>query len=86
MLSLTSATAEILNSTMHEFEEQSSVITVSRVGELCGARFCPGVSAEVNPNLTPPEPAKIRLLNSIFLVCMAVAVALMIVGVNSLKR
>ncbi|XP_053962548.1 UNC93-like protein [Anastrepha ludens] len=58
----------------------------SRVGELCGARFCPGIGAEANPNLTPPEPAKIQLLNSIFLVCMALAVILMLFGVNSLKR
>ncbi|XP_067633467.1 UNC93-like protein [Eurosta solidaginis] len=60
--------------------------SVSRVGELCGARFCPGIGAEANPNLLPPEPAKIQLLTSIFLVCMATAVILMIFGVSSLKR
>ncbi|KAH8245893.1 hypothetical protein KR038_010969, partial [Drosophila bunnanda] len=58
----------------------------SRVAELCGARFCPGVSAEANPNLVPPAPEQIQLLNSIFLACMAVAVVLMIFGVSSLKR
>ncbi|XP_011205969.2 UNC93-like protein [Bactrocera dorsalis] len=56
------------------------------VGEICGARFCPGIGAEENPNLTPPEPAKIQLLTSIFLICMAIAVVLMLFGVNSLKR
>ena len=60
--------------------------TIDLVGELCGARFCPNVKAEVNPNLIPPEPSKIKLLNSIFLVCMAVAVVLIIMGVDSLKR
>ncbi|XP_018792026.1 PREDICTED: UNC93-like protein [Bactrocera latifrons] len=58
----------------------------SHVGEICGARFCPGIGADVNPNLTPPEPAKIQLLTSIFLICMATAVVLMLFGVNSLKR
>ncbi|XP_037816005.1 UNC93-like protein [Lucilia sericata] len=56
------------------------------VSELCGARFCPNVKAEVNPNLIPPEPSKIQLLNSIFLVCMAVAVILIVFGVDSLTR
>ncbi|KAL9915428.1 UNC93-like protein [Glossina fuscipes fuscipes] len=56
------------------------------VGELCGARYCPGIGSEVNPNLIPPEPAKIQLLNSIFLVCMVIAFLLMFFGVNSLKR
>ncbi|KAH8277562.1 hypothetical protein KR018_001053, partial [Drosophila ironensis] len=58
----------------------------SRVAELCGARFCPGVGAAVNPNLVPPAPEQIRLLNSIFLTCMAAAVVMMIFGVSSLKR
>ncbi|XP_073844957.1 UNC93-like protein [Musca autumnalis] len=56
------------------------------VGQLCGAKFCPSVKAEVNPNLTPPEPSKIQLLNSIFLACMVGAVLLIIFGVDSLKR
>lgn len=60
--------------------------SLSRVGELCGARFCPGISAEVNPNLVPPAPEQIQLLNSIFLACMAAAVVMMIFGVSSLKR
>lgn len=60
--------------------------SISRVGELCGVRFCPGVSAEVNPNLVPPAPEQIQLLNSIFLACMAGAVIMMIFGVSSLKR
>lgn len=56
------------------------------VRELCGARFCPNIQAEVNPNLIPPEQSKIQLLNSIFLVCMAVAVMLIVFGVDSIKR
>ncbi|XP_034654989.1 UNC93-like protein [Drosophila subobscura] len=60
--------------------------SLSQVGELCGARFCPGVGAEANPNLVPPAPEQIQLLNSIFLACMAAAVVMMIFGVSSLKR
>ncbi|XP_065367954.1 UNC93-like protein [Calliphora vicina] len=64
----------------------NSTNAVDLVGELCGARFCPNVKAEVNPNLIPPDPSKIQLLNSIFLVCMAVAVILIVFGVDSIKR
>lgn len=60
--------------------------SVNKVAEICGARFCPGISTNVNPNLTPPDPAKIQMLSGIFLVCMAVAVLLVIFGVDSLKR
>ncbi|XP_022231281.2 UNC93-like protein [Drosophila obscura] len=66
-----------------EMEKDSSL---SQVGELCGARFCPGVGSEANPNLVPPAPEQIQLLNSIFLACMAAAVVMMIFGVSSLKR
>ncbi|XP_068145994.1 UNC93-like protein [Drosophila tropicalis] len=82
------STESIANGSLtNDYEDLEAVIeTNSRVGELCGARFCPGISAEVNPNLVPPAPEQIQLLNSIFLVCMAGAVVLMIFGVNSLKR
>ncbi|TMW50290.1 hypothetical protein DOY81_004642 [Sarcophaga bullata] len=56
------------------------------VEELCGARFCPDVKVEENANLIPPEPSKIRLLNSIFLVFIAVAFIMIMFGVDSLKR
>ncbi|XP_061388210.1 UNC93-like protein [Musca vetustissima] len=70
------------NSTSSSNETDTSHL----VGELCGANFCPNIKAEVNPNLTPPEPSKIQLLNSIFLACMVAAVLLIIFGVDSLKR
>ncbi|XP_055852371.1 UNC93-like protein [Episyrphus balteatus] len=58
----------------------------SRVAELCGANFCPGVDANINPNLIPPESEKIQMLSAIFLCCMVIACLLIIFGVDSLKR
>lgn len=69
-----------------EAPASNSTEAADLVGKLCGARFCPSVHTEVNPNLLPPEPSKIQLLNSIFLVCMAVAVMLIVFGVDSLNR
>ena len=56
------------------------------IEELCGARFCPDVKVIDNTNLIPPEPSKIRLLNSIFLVFIAMAFIMIMFGVDSLKR
>lgn len=56
------------------------------VARLCGARYCPGVTAAENPNLVKPDPAKINTLSGIFLGCMAAACLLVAVGVDSLKR
>lgn len=84
VLSFTSSAVVEMNATLEALMTPSP--SESRVNEICGARFCPGIGAEVNPNLTPPEPAKIQLLTSIFLICMAIAVVLMLFGVNSLKR
>ncbi|XP_075168084.1 UNC93-like protein [Haematobia irritans] len=80
--------SSVLSLTGNEEEGTTTNATdaTSLVGELCGARFCPNVKAEVNPNLIPPEPSKIQLLNSIFLACMMAAVALIIFGVDSLQR
>ncbi|EDW10136.1 UNC93-like protein [Drosophila mojavensis] len=83
---LTLSAATPANESLLELELEPLEASISRVGELCGARFCPGISAEVNPNLVPPAPEQIQLLNSIFLACMAGAVIMMIFGVSSLKR
>lgn len=56
------------------------------VAEICGAKFCPGINADVNPNLQPPDPAKIHLLTGIFLGCMISACLIVIFGLDSLKR
>lgn len=56
------------------------------VSEICGANFCPGVSAQINPNLIPPDPAQIQMLSGIFLCCMICACLLVVFGVDSLKR
>lgn len=72
-----------LNATIDAAAQASHAINVS---ELCGARFCPGVSAAVNPNLKPPEMSKIHMLSGIFLALMVCACVLVAVGVDSLKR
>lgn len=56
------------------------------VAELCGANFCPGVDATVNPNLEPPHPLKIKLLAGIFLGLMICASLLVTFFADSLKR
>lgn len=56
------------------------------VGKVCGAQFCPGVSAAENPNLQPPDPKQIQMLAAIFLGCMAAACLLVAFFVDSLKR
>lgn len=56
------------------------------VGEICGANFCPNINAQVNPNLTPPEPKKIHILSGVFLACMLSACLLVAFFVDSLKR
>lgn len=59
---------------------------MEQVRNLCGAKFCPGVTSTINPNLIPPEASKIQMLNVIFVICMVVASMLVIFGVDSLKR
>lgn len=56
------------------------------VGELCGANFCPGLGAAENNNLLKPDKEKINLLSGIFLACMAGAVLLVAIGVDTAKR
>lgn len=56
------------------------------VGKLCGAEFCPGVTAALNPNLAPPDSSKIQMLMFIFLAMMIAASILIAVGVDGLKR
>lgn len=58
----------------------------TNVAELCGARFCPGVSADDVANLQPPHPHKIQLLAAVFLALMLAAVGLVAFFADSLKR
>jgi hypothetical protein len=73
-------------------DDETSLITnltslyVRDVGEICGANFCPGISANDNPNLQPPDEKSIHILSGIFLGCMVFACVLVAIGVNSLKR
>lgn len=85
VLTLSAPAAQSAANDSFELEVQRE-LERNRVAELCGSRFCPGVGAEANPNLVPPAPEQIQLLNSIFLTCMAAAVVMMIFGVSSLKR
>lgn len=56
------------------------------VAKLCGAEFCPGVTAALNPNLAPPDSSKIQMLMIIFLGMMIGASVLIAVAVDGLKR
>lgn len=56
------------------------------VGELCGANYCPGITATENPNLIKPDADKVNMLSGIFLGCMVGACLLVAFGVDSLKR
>ncbi|KAL5287649.1 hypothetical protein ACFFRR_008509 [Megaselia abdita] len=81
--SVLSYTTDSENATTTSINE---TVIMEQVRNLCGAKFCPGVSSTINPNLIPPEPSKIQMLNVIFVICMVVACMLVIFGVDSLQR
>lgn len=57
------------------------------IGDRCGANFCPGlVSADANPNLTPPDVWKINTIAGIYLVCMIIAFLIIAFGVDKMSR
>ncbi|XP_060803241.1 UNC93-like protein [Amyelois transitella] len=60
--------------------------TATDLGESCGVNFCSGSSSHDNANLKPPSPLKIQVISGAYLACMAFAVILVAVGVDSLKR
>lgn len=74
---------EYLNETIRAVQEAE---LTNNVAKLCGAEFCPGVTAALNPNLTPPDQSKIRMLMLIFLGMMVAASILITIGVDNLKR
>ncbi|XP_068633420.1 UNC93-like protein [Battus philenor] len=55
-------------------------------GATCGVNFCSGSEAHENANLEPPSALKIQVIASVYLACMASAVILVFVGVDSLSR
>ncbi|XP_013165190.1 PREDICTED: UNC93-like protein [Papilio xuthus] len=55
-------------------------------GATCGVNFCSGSTGHENTNLEPPSPLKIQVIAAVYLACMASAVILVFVGVDSLKR
>lgn len=65
---------------------ENVTVIIEEVSQLCGANFCPGVSAARNPNLQPPDMSKIHLLSGIFLFLMICACLLVAIGVDPLKR
>ncbi|XP_026761823.2 UNC93-like protein isoform X2 [Galleria mellonella] len=52
----------------------------------CGVNFCSGSTSEENTNLVPPSETKIHVIAGVYLACMAAAMLLVIVGVDSLTR
>lgn len=83
VLSYGEATTGFVNETIRAIEEAD---LHENVAKLCGAEFCPGVTAALNPNLTPPDESKVRTLMLIFFGMMVAASILIAVGVDSLKR
>lgn len=63
-----------------------SEVHIANVARLCGARYCPGVTAAENPNLVKPDAEKINTLSGIFLGFMVAACVIVTFGVDSLKR
>ncbi|XP_067011349.2 UNC93-like protein [Anabrus simplex] len=66
-------------------EEESMNITVD-VAALCGANYCPGLGATENPNLQRPPDYQINTIAGIFVACSLLAVLLVALGVDNLKR
>lgn len=56
------------------------------MAKLCGASFCPGITAAVNPNLQAPDPSKIQMIMFIFFGMMVGACLLIAFAVDGLKR
>ncbi|RVE50921.1 hypothetical protein evm_004488 [Chilo suppressalis] len=56
------------------------------VGASCGVNFCSGSASHENTNLEPPSPLKIQVIAGVYLACMAFAVLLVALGVDSLTR
>lgn len=83
VLSYGETTITFVNETIRAAKE---IELNDNVARLCGAEFCPGVTAALNPNLTPPDESKVRMLMMIFLGMMVAASILIAIGVDNLKR
>lgn len=81
---------QVLSYTTDSEETTSTMVNetliMEQVRNMCGAKFCPAVTSTINPNLIPPEPSKIQMLNIIFVICIVVASMLVMFGVDSLQR
>lgn len=55
-------------------------------GATCGVNFCSASASHGNSNLEPPSALKIQVIAGVYLACMAAAVLLVSVGVDSLTR
>ncbi|XP_053610147.1 UNC93-like protein [Plodia interpunctella] len=76
-----------LNETLTPIDlEVTNVTSVVDLGETCGVNFCSGSASHENTNLAPPSPLKIQVISGVYLACMAIAVVLVAVGVDSLRR
>ncbi|KAM3965286.1 UNC93-like protein [Aphomia sociella] len=79
-----------LNETLMTVSSDINNITVlpstMNLGASCGVNFCSGSTSEENTNLVPPSETKIHVIAGVYLACMAAAVLLVAVGVDSLTR
>lgn len=80
----------IFNSTtlfLKNYTSEEDFNDIIAIGERCGANFCPGsISADANPNLTPPPVWKINTIAGIYLACMVFAFLIIAFGVDKMSR
>ncbi|KAJ8722224.1 hypothetical protein PYW08_004626 [Mythimna loreyi] len=80
---------KVLNETSSSLDALFSNVTAAPTidfGATCGVNFCSASASHGNSNLEPPSALKIQVIAGVFLACMAAAVLLVAVGVDSLTR
>ncbi|KAG6444535.1 UNC93-like protein [Manduca sexta] len=80
------AANETLTSTAAPFLTNVTASPTVEFGSNCGVNFCSSSASHENTNLVPPSPLKIQVIAGVYLTCMASAVVLVAVGVDSLTR
>lgn len=93
---LSSSLGEIstfVNETLQDTPRASALVSnlsmpTPDYGGTCGVNFCSGSASHdaTNSNLVPPSTLKIQVIAGVYLACMATAILLVAIGVDSLTR
>lgn len=93
---LSSSLGEIItfvNETLQDTPRASALVSnlsmpTPDYGGTCGVNFCSGSASHdaTNSNLVPPSTLKIQVIAGVYLACMATAILLVAIGVDSLTR